>query len=191
MADLLRRHRAELAEARTATVAAQARADALAAALALTVAKRIAAMPAADARLWTDLLTGQRIEIVSHVGETLTPELEAAVDIVTWVDDAGPAPGEHVTEAFEPEVRVEGRTVHRAKLCCARALAPVPTDPGTPVNPPDAAASADSVAPKRTWWSRLTGRRGSRAPSVPSGASLPPLAPDTPTTQGAHRDEDQ
>ncbi|MDR1426657.1 MAG: hypothetical protein LBJ08_02720 [Bifidobacteriaceae bacterium] len=126
MADLLRRHRDEQAAAAAATEAAWARADALAAHVGMTLTRKQAAMSAAEFRVLGDLLEAEHIEVLNHVGEPLTPELEEFADIVEWVDDDGPpdsidpALEEWVAEAFEPEIRFEGRLVHRAVLSCAR-----------------------------------------------------------------------
>lgn len=57
-------------------------------------------------------------EMITHVGEPLEGDLEELADVVEWIDAAdGVAPG-CVAEAFEPEIRLDGEIVHRAKLVC-------------------------------------------------------------------------
>ncbi|MDR1440922.1 MAG: hypothetical protein LBJ02_00765 [Bifidobacteriaceae bacterium] len=125
VADLLRRHRTELASAQAQVANANQRTDALAAATALTVFKKRAALSPEEYRPLADLLTGQGIEVITYVAEPVDEVLEESADIVEWVPhDGGPDLGEHVSEAFEPEIRLDGRPVHRAKLCCMRAAEP-------------------------------------------------------------------
>jgi hypothetical protein len=171
VAELLRRHQGELAAARADAAAGWDRADSLAAAVGLTLARKRAALGPADFRVLGDLLQAERIEVLTHVGEPLTPELDESADVVEWGDPASaPGPGDWVAEAYEPEIRFEGRLVRRAKLCCVRGPDRPEADT-PPTSPPDAAPTAPPDAPPDA------------APTAPPDTpphAAPTAPPDTP-----------
>jgi hypothetical protein len=155
VAALLRRHRAELAAAHAETDAARSRTDALALAVAEVLAKKQRSLPKAEFRAFRDLLEAQRFELLTHAGKPLTPELEEALDIIEWQEAEAPAalpgadpaagpvgPGDWVAEAFEPEIRFEGRLLRRAKVVCLRVEKPPQADDASPQDRADGAAPA-------------------------------------------------
>lgn len=100
------------------------RADSLATALALQVyRKRGSDDP--FVRALSGLLAEYKVEAVTYEGKPLSPELETAADIVEWLP-AGDNDTECVAEAIEPEIRYQGRILHRAKLSCRKAPEPEP-----------------------------------------------------------------
>jgi hypothetical protein len=100
------------------------RADGLATALALQVhRKRGSDDP--FIRVLTDLIAEHKVDAITYEGEPLTPELETAADIVEWLP-AEDNEEECVAEAIEPEIRYQGRILHRAKLSCRKAREPEP-----------------------------------------------------------------
>jgi hypothetical protein len=129
VADALRRGQADVSNEVQATTKVQRRLDRLAQSLALVLFKKRAGMTAEEFRVFDELLRDHGIDLVTHVGEPVDRSLEEDADILEWVDhEAGAPDGEHVVEAFEPEVRLDGRPLGRAKLCCMRAFEP-PEEP--------------------------------------------------------------
>ena len=162
MADLLRRHKAELAQADQQLAQAQKRMDKMAARLGLAVWKKRGAANAQEFRLFWDVLEESGIELVDHVGRPVAGELEEMADIIDWVESAdGIEPG-CVAEAFEPEILVDGRLAHRAKLVgvletepeteleseVAESTDPVIPPEAPPVIPREVAESTDPVIPR-------------------------------------------
>lgn len=102
----------------------QKRADDLAVSLALQVHRKRASDDAYLRGLLA-LLTDRNVELLTYEGDPLTNELENSADIVEWL----PAEGNEaacVAEAIEPEIRWQGRILHRAKLSCRKAPEHVP-----------------------------------------------------------------
>lgn len=95
------------------------RADAVVAAVALQVYRR-QAKDDPFVRGLAELLAERKVETITYAGEPLTPELELAVDILEWLPPEDNLT-ECVAEAIEPEIRYDGRILHRAKLSCRRA----------------------------------------------------------------------
>ena len=131
----------------------QKRTDSIVTAFALQVyRKRGSADP--FVRVLADLIAEYKIEIVTYEGQPVTLELEAAADIVEWLS-AEDNDVECVVEAIEPEIRYQGRILHRAKLSCRKAPEPEPEpEPieSEPVEPEpvvlDKAPSEETVAPE-------------------------------------------
>ncbi len=116
MADLLRRQKLQLAAAQSQTAAAQREACDLAEAVGLALWKKRASADPAQFRTLHDALAASGVELIDHVGQPVAGELEEMADIIDWVDAGqGVAPG-MVAEAFEPEIRFNGRLAHRARL---------------------------------------------------------------------------
>jgi hypothetical protein len=133
VADLLRRHRSELAAAQAEAAAWRHRADALAEAVGLALSKKRAALRPEQFRSLAELLASQSIVLIERAGSPLTPEIEEVCDIVARTPaDAAASPGAFVAEDFEPEIRFEGRLVHRARLCIAHPPAPPAAKPAPP-----------------------------------------------------------
>ena len=115
MADLMRRHRQELNRSGEELAAARRRAGDLAEVFGLAMWKKRGGDPKQFRILW-DALESAGVVFVDHVGEPVAGDLEEMADIVDWVDQAeGIEPG-CVSEAFEPEILLDGVMVHRAKL---------------------------------------------------------------------------
>jgi hypothetical protein len=184
VAELLRRHQAELAAARADAAAGWDRADSLAAAVGLTLARKRAALSPADFRVLGDLLQAEGIEVLTHVGEPLTAELDESADVVEWGDPASaPGPGDWVAEAYEPEIRFEGRLARRAKLCCVRGPDRPEAD-APPTSPPDSAPTTSPTAPPDA----APTTSSDAAPTAPPDAP-PADRPDTRPTEGDHRED--
>lgn len=99
--------------------AEQKRADSIVTALALQVyRKRNSDEP--FVRALTDLIAEYKVEVITYENEPISPELEATTDIVAWLP-AEDNDTECVAEAIEPEIRCQGRILHRAKLSCRKA----------------------------------------------------------------------
>ena len=114
MADLLRAQRQELASAEERLAGAEKASLKLAEAFALALWKKRG--DAKDLRILFEALASAGVELLDHIGEEIADELVEMADIIDWVDAAeGITPG-CVAEAFEPEVRLNGRLAHRAKL---------------------------------------------------------------------------
>ena len=96
----------------------QKRADQLAVALALQVYRKRASDDVL-VRALTALLADMQVQLLTYAGETLSPELENGADIIEWLP-AEDNEAECVVEAIEPEIRWQGRILHRAKLSCRK-----------------------------------------------------------------------
>lgn len=118
VADLMRRQQAALAAARREVDDARTQTAVVVEVVGLALHKKLGAANASEFRTLVDALATVGAELVTHVGEPFEGELEELADVVDWVDAAeGVAPG-CVAEAFEPEIRLRGRLIHRAKLIC-------------------------------------------------------------------------
>jgi len=137
VAKLLIRHRDALAAARKETEAARRRAEELAEVLGLALYRKHAAHNASEFRVLFDALRVAGIESITHVGEPFAGELEESADVMDWVDAADGIGAGCVAEAFEPEIRIDGRLAHRAKLICVKEAPPNdgPPDPRTVTHP--------------------------------------------------------
>jgi len=134
--ELMKTGAAERSTLRQEIEAERKRADSLATAFALQVyRKRGSDDP--FVHMLSDLMAEYKVETVTYEGEPLTPELETAADIVEWLP-AGDNDAECVVEAIEPEIRFQGRILHRAKLSCRKAPEP---EPEITVEPEQAVAS--------------------------------------------------
>jgi predicted phage tail protein len=119
MADLLRRHRDTVTRLNAAAVQERRRTEQLAKAVALAVWRKSADLDSPETRLLWQALAGQGVAVESLAGRPVA-EVEADADIVDWVDPAeGLAPGT-VAEAFEPQVTLDGKVIHIAKLTAVR-----------------------------------------------------------------------
>jgi hypothetical protein len=146
--ELLRRQRVQAAEAEKRVQLEQDRADRLAGRVGLEVYKKRRSDQAAAFRGIAEILGEEGVTLITHEGEPLTAALEEASDIFEWLPADGPGP-ERVLEALEPEIRRDGRLIHRAKLSCMQAApedAPVGETVEAP-SPPEGAASPEEAAP--------------------------------------------
>ncbi len=165
MADLLRRHRQQLAEAQAQTAAAQRQACDLAEAVGLALWKKRATTDPAQWRTLFDALSANGVELIDHVGQPVAGDLEEMADIIDWVEEAeGVAPGA-VVEAFEPEIRLNGRLAHRARLIGRLDPDPEPEVRAAPLTPrrsPADGAAAPQPPGGRTAQSTRTRTKQSR-----------------------------
>jgi hypothetical protein len=185
VAELLRRHRAALEAAAAETARAQGRAESLAAAVGLALATKQAAMDPQEFRVLGDLLVDQGIEVITHVGEPLTAELEESADILSWEEDGSPlGPGDWVSEAFEPEIRFEGRLARRAKLICARGAEAEP-EPEPGADAPQAAEAAQTAEAAEAAGAEEA--PGAAEAAWPEAASQPEPAASEPAAPPARR----
>ena len=119
VADLLLRQKEALAVAKRETEQARKQAEDMAKVFGLALYRKRSAPNTAPFRTLFDALQTLDIELVAHVGELFEGDLEELADVVEWIDPTEEiAPGS-VGEAFEPEIRLRGRLIHRAKLVCA------------------------------------------------------------------------
>ena len=98
-------------------------ADSLARQLGLLVHKKRFVTDDPFVKSLRQLLRNQGIVLVTHEGEEVTEELEEEVDIVEWLPP-GDEEAERVVDALEPEIRRNGRLLHRAKLSCRQGNLP-------------------------------------------------------------------
>lgn len=118
VAGLLRRHRTVLAEANAETARARQQAGRVVEAVGLALYKKRGTPSWPELRVLFEAFRDVGAEFVTHVGEPFEGDLEELADVLEWLDSAeGIAPG-CVAEAFEPEIRLNGMVVHRAKLIC-------------------------------------------------------------------------
>lgn len=126
VAELLRNHRAALAAAATQTAGAHRETEKLVVEFGLALARKLGPASHSEIRTLVDVLRRAGVDLITHVGEPFDEALEETADVVEWIESApGVAPG-CVAEAFEPEIRLHGKLVHRAKLTCV--LEDDPTD---------------------------------------------------------------
>lgn len=119
VAELIRRQQAALAALRHDVDDARSQTADVVESVGLALHRKLGTANAAEFRTLLDALTAAGAEFVTHVGEPFEGELEELADVVDWIEPgAGLAPG-CVAEAFEPEIRLHGRLIHRAKLICA------------------------------------------------------------------------
>ena len=116
-------------EAEKQLSAQRGRADKMAVAFALLAYKKRGS-PEPLAQSLAALLTDLGIETVTYAGTALSAELETSADIVEWLPALENAEA-LVEEAIEPEIRCDGRILHRAKLSC-RMAAPEPEPAAAP-----------------------------------------------------------
>ena len=57
------------------------------------------------------------VQVVTYIGQEVTDEMKEDLEIVDWLPANGD-PLDRVVDAFEPEVRINGKITHRAKLIC-------------------------------------------------------------------------
>lgn len=118
VAELIRKRKVALAAARNEVDDARGQTAEVVELFGLALYKKLGAANASEFRTLFDTLTAVGAELVTHVGERFEGELEELADVVDWVEAVeGIAPG-CVAEAFEPEVRLNGKLIHRAKLIC-------------------------------------------------------------------------
>lgn len=118
MAELMRRHRAALAHSRAETQAALDQSARLAVAIGLALYRKRSAANSSEFRTMEDALAAAGGLLITHAGEPFAGDLEELADVVEWVEaKPGISPG-CIADAFEPEIRLNGRLVHRAKLVC-------------------------------------------------------------------------
>jgi hypothetical protein len=118
VAELIRRQQAALVALRHDVDDARAETAAVVESVGLAVHRKLGTVGASEFRTILDALTAAGAAVVTHVGEPFEGELEELADVVDWIEPGdGAAPG-CVAEAFEPEIRLHGRLIHRAKLIC-------------------------------------------------------------------------
>ena len=146
------RQRGALAEKHRKDLAAAGKeADRLAEQLALLVHKKRFTEGDPFVLSLRQLLKNEGISLITSAGEEVTEELENEADIVEWLP-AGEETVDRVVDALEPEIRRQGRILHRAKLSCRQGLHPEIPAPALPSEPQSAAEPAaepakDSPAP--------------------------------------------
>ena len=132
-------------EAEKQLSAQRGRADKMAVAFALLAYKKRGS-PEPLAQSLAALLTDLGIETVTYAGTALSAELETSADIVEWLPALENAEA-LVEEAIEPEIRCDGRILHRAKLSC-RMAAPEPEPAAAPEPSPAEPEPAGEAAPQ-------------------------------------------
>jgi hypothetical protein len=123
MAELLRRHRTELADTQAAVERERRAAADLAEAFALTTWRKFPPQAGDAGKVFWQVLAEAGVEVVTWLGHPVE-DVEADADIVGWTDQAQAVPPGCVAETFEPELRFGGRIIHRAKLIGVRLEAP-------------------------------------------------------------------
>jgi hypothetical protein len=118
VADLLRRQKAALAAVRRETEEARKQTAELTEAFGLALYRKRDAPNASEFRTLFDALQTSGVELITYVGEPFVGDLEELADVVDWIDSAEGIPPGSIAEAFEPEIRLGGRLIHRAKLIC-------------------------------------------------------------------------
>ncbi|MGB7962560.1 MAG: hypothetical protein WCF12_06310 [Propionicimonas sp.] len=140
MAELLRRQKVALSAAEARAAEALKQAGKIGEVFGLALYRKRGAANSSEFRTLFDALQTVGAELITHVGEPLDGHLEELADVVDWVGSAeGISPG-CVAEAFEPEIRLNGRLVHRAKLIC------VLEDEAVIGEPPSAGASMSAAS---------------------------------------------
>lgn len=140
------RQRGALAEKHRKDLAAAGKeADRLAEQLALLVHKKRFTEGDPFVLSLRQLLKNEGISLITYAGEEVTEELENEADIVEWLP-AGEETVDRVVDALEPEIRRQGRILHRAKLSCRQGLHPEIPAPALPSEPQSAAEPAAEPA---------------------------------------------
>lgn len=118
--DLLVRHKNEMDALRGELAAERKKRDAMAARFALAVYRKRTPQNAASLRAFTQALADMGIQEVTYLGERVTEDIETMADIAEWLPGDG-GTEDRVAGAMEPELRLDGRLIHRARLSCMRA----------------------------------------------------------------------
>jgi len=150
VADLLGRHKVALAAAEARAAEARRQAGELVEVFGLALYRKRGAAISSEFRTLFDALQAVGAELITHVGEPFDGYLEELSDVVDWVGSAeGISPG-CVAEAFEPEIRLNGRLVHRAKLICVleEALTDEPANAGASMSAASADQGSDPANPQ-------------------------------------------